>query len=222
MRRLLIPLAFTLAVVTPDRALAQGKPTQPQRMTVPEWHLAPVPKVLYTHLPQLPRDQGLVVNKIVTGTPLERINVQQFDILLSYDGQALRSAEQFYRLTQTAKPEHKAPLTLVRGGKEMTLDVVLTPATTTTPYTMSASPPANIKGALKPGGPPAVAIECTPLDDGKLQVILGYYMEHGSKLQTQTYEGSLVQIEQQVRDSQLPARVQELVDVAIKRLKKTN
>src|SRR5205807_5713871 len=139
--------------------------------------------------------------KVVTGTPLERINLQQFDILLNYDGQALRSPEQFYRLTQTAKPEHKAPLTIVRGGKEMTLDVVLSP---------TAPPPANIKGALKPGGPPSVAIECTPLDDsGKLQVILGYYAEHGSKLQTQTYEGSLPQIEQQVRDSQLPARVQE-------------
>src|SRR5437899_13076399 len=150
MRRLLIPLALTIAFVTPDRALAQSKSTPPSRMAVPEWHLVPVPQVLYTHLPQLPRDQGLVVNKVVTGTPLERIHLQQFDILLNYDGQAPRSPEQFYRLTQTAKPEHKAPLTIVRGGKEMTLDVVLSP---------TAPPPANIKGALKPGGPPSVAIE---------------------------------------------------------------
>src|SRR5438067_13302893 len=117
MCRLLIPLAFALAVAAPDRALAQAKSTPTPRMSVPESHLVPVPQVLYTHLPQLPRDQGLVVNKVATGTPLERINVQQFDILLSYDGQALRSPEQFYRLAITAKPEHKAPMTILRSGK---------------------------------------------------------------------------------------------------------
>jgi hypothetical protein len=82
--------------------------------------------------------------------------------------------------------------------------------------------PSTVKGAIKPGGPPAVAIECTYLKDGKLQLVLAYYGAATSKLETLTCSGSLGEIEQQVRDHNLPNRVEELVDVAIKRLRAAN
>ena len=58
------------------------------------------------------------------------------------------------------------------------------------------------------------------LDGGKLKVVFAYYSEASSKLETVTCMGSLTEIEEQVRQRQLPARVQELVDVAIKQLRK--
>ena len=92
-----------------------------------------------------------------------------------------------------------------RAGKQVKLDVALHSAELVA---------TSVKGAVKPGGPPAVAIECTFLDGGKLKVVFAYYSEASSKLETVTCMGSLTEIEEQVRQRQLPARVQELVDVA--------
>jgi hypothetical protein len=170
----------------------------------------PVPEVLYSQVPQLPRGQGLVVDQIKPDTLAAKVDLQRHDVLLTYDGQPIRDADQFNKLVRAMKVDQKAPLVLMRGGKEVKLDVALNTVELTT-Y--------NLKGAIKPGGPPSVAIECTPLDGGKLQVVLAYYAEKSSKLQSVTCTGTLEEIEQQVREQQLPTRIQELVDLAIKRLK---
>jgi hypothetical protein len=130
--------------------------------------------------------------------------------LLSYDGKPINNIEEFNRAVLAAKPEHKAPLVLLRGGKEMKVDVSLHVAES------------EVKGAVKPGGPPAVSMDCTVLDGGKMQITFQYYSESSGKLESLTCTGSLPEIEQQVRKHQLPSRVEDLVDVALKRLKLAN
>jgi hypothetical protein len=180
---------------------------------LPGLHVAPVPEALYTHVPQLLPGQGLMVDEIAPRSIASKVDLKRFDVLLKYDGQPIRDRDQFNKLVLTTKIDHKAPLVLLRAGKEVTFDVALNTTELATH---------NVKGAIKPGGPPAVAIECTSLDNGKLQVVLGYYAEKSSKLQTVTCTGSLPEIEQQVREQMLPNHIQELVDVAIKRLRKAN
>jgi hypothetical protein len=206
MRRCLVVLFVVSALCQPMRGQAQDAGAG--KTIHPGLHLAPVPEVIYAQMPQLPHGQGLVVEQVA---PAARIDLQRHDILLSYDGQPLRDLEQFNRAVLATKVDHKAPLVVLRAGKEVKLDVALHSTE------ILAN---NVKGVIKPGGPPAVAVECTFLDTGKLQIVLGYYTEMSSKLETVTCTGTLTEIEQQVRERRLPARVQELVDVAIKRLRK--
>ena len=218
MRRLVVLLVL-LALGLPTQARAQvPAPVNVSRSgsskcIIPGLQVGSVPEALYAHLPQLKSGEGLVVEQVTAKSPAAQLSFARHDILLSYDGQALRDVDQFNRSILAVRKEQKAPLVLLRGGKELILDLALN-----SPDVLAS----NVKGALKPGGPPAVAIECTYLDDGKMQMVLGYYAEKTSKLETVTCAGSLPEIEQQVREHMLPARVQELVDVAIKRLKKTN
>jgi hypothetical protein len=209
MRAWLAILVVTLALGQP--AHGQTAASAPTKVTViPGLHLLPVPEVLYSQLPQLPRGQGLVVDEITPDTLATKVNLQRHDVLLTYDGQPIRDADQFNKMVRTMKVDQKAPLVLLRSGKEVKFEVALNTVELAT-Y--------NVRGAIKPGGPPSVAIECTPLDGGKLQVVLAYYAEKSSKLQSVTCTGTLEEIEQQVRDQQLPSRIQELVDLAIKRLR---
>jgi hypothetical protein len=212
MRRMLLPLLLFIAVQGGASAQDKQKPDGQEKPYDPvDWHLSRVPAVLYSQMPQLQGRGGVVVEKVVAGSRAEQMQLEAYDILLSYDGRELHNPEQFYRIMREAKPDAKGPLTLLRGGKEKTLQVALN----------STDPLGNIKGAIKPGGPPSVAIEYTVLDDGKLQIVLGYYPDKSSKLETVTCKGSLPEIEQQLRDRMLPSRVQDLVDVAIKQLKKS-
>jgi membrane-associated protease RseP (regulator of RpoE activity) len=212
MQASLLSLVCVLALSPAVRG--QTPEAAPSKATsLPGLDLLPVPEVLYAQLPQLPRNQGIVVEQIAAGSMAAKLNLQRHDVLMIYDGQPVRDPVQFQKLVRATKLDHKAPLVLLRGGKEMKLDVTLH----TTEWAVS-----NVKGVIKPGGPPAVAIECTFLDGDKMQVVLGYYAEKSSKLQTVTCTGSLPEIENQVREQMLPNHIQELVDVAIKRLRKPN
>jgi hypothetical protein len=189
------------------------EPPASKATILPGLTVARVPDVLYAQVPKLQPGQGLIVDEIAPGSMAAKVDLKRHDVLLKYDGQLIRDRDQFNKLVRATKLDHKAPLVLLRGGKEVTLDIALN---TTELATL------NVKGAIKPGGPPAVAIECTSLDNGKLQVVLGYYAEKSNKLQTVTCTGSLTEIEQQISEQMLPNHIQELVDVAIKRLRKTN
>jgi hypothetical protein len=207
--------AGVLLLLTVGVCQAPAQTVDPPRpkTVLPGLRLGPVPEIAYAHLPQVPRGEGLVVEQIGSEAPANLGELKRFDILLSYDGKALKDVDQFNRLVLAAKLNQKAPLKLVRAGKEMTLDIALN----TGELTVN-----TLKGAIKPGGPPAVAIECTFLGGDKLQIMLAYYSEKNSKLETVTCSGSLSEVEQQVRDYQLPNAVQELVEVAFKRLRTGN
>src|ERR1700676_4140115 len=189
-----LALICVLMLGQPMRGQApEATPTK--ALSLPGLQLQPVPELLYSQMPQLPRNQGIVVDQVTAGSLAAKLDLQRFDVLLTYDGKPVRDPEQFHKLVRTTKLDHKAPLVLLRAGKEVKLDVALH----TTDMATS-----KLKGVIKPGGPPAVAIECTFLHGGKLEVVLAYYGEKSSKLQSVTCSGSLTEIEQQVRDQNLP------------------
>jgi hypothetical protein len=82
------------------------------------------------------------------------------------------------------------------------------------------------RGVLKPGGPPAVDVEAKRLEGGKLQITFMYYSQGTGKLERVRCSGSLAEIENEVRvlgeQNRMPARVQDLVDVALRRIRKLN
>jgi membrane-associated protease RseP (regulator of RpoE activity) len=206
-------LVVVLLLATALEAAAQGTDMQPTKPILPGLFLAPAPELIHAQFPQLEAGHGLVVEKIGPDVPAAFSILRRNDILLSLDGQPLKDAEQFHRLVFGIKVERKVPLAVLRAGKEMTFEISLRPGD---PMQNTA------RGPIKRDGPPAVEIECTVRNDGKLQMVLNYYGISTSKLETLTCSGSLGEIEQQVREHNLPNRVEELVDVALKRLRAVN
>jgi len=143
-----------------------------------------------------------------------KAGLKRHDILLSYDGMSIRDGKHCLRLLATA--HRKAPLVLLRSGQAMTLQVSFAPS----PSSITHESP---KGTIKPDGPPAVDVEAQPLDGGKLRVIFTFYSTGKGKLEQLTCSGSLAEIQEEVRvqgkRQHIPARVQELIDVALKRLR---
>jgi membrane-associated protease RseP (regulator of RpoE activity) len=167
--------------------------------------LKPLPPLLYEHLPQLKKGQGLAVEYVLPKSFAERTGLRVHDILLHYDGTDLTSSEQLHQLLRGSNPDSPGALTLLRQGKEMKLDVLMAPGQTVT-------------GSIKRGGPPAINLTATPQTNGKLKVTFEYYADEDSgKLRQLTCTGSLQEIEQQVQ--QLPERVQDVARVAVQRLR---
>jgi C-terminal processing protease CtpA/Prc len=176
--------------------------------------LTPIPDLLYEHLPRLKRGEGVVVEHVQPGSPAARAGLRRHDVLLSCDGRPLRGADDVGRLG-TGRP---VALVLLRGGKETTLEVTLT--------VPPARPGDVVKGAIKPGGPPAVTVEAQRLEGGRLQITFSYYSHGTGKLERVTCSGSLGDIENEVRElgkqNKMPSRVQDLVDVALRRIRVLN
>src|SRR5262245_61282390 len=79
--------------------------------------LTPIPEAVYAQLPRLTAGQGLLIDKVATGSPAERFGLRRHDIILSLNGAALNDADQFTRLLY-AQAEN-AKLGVLRGGKEI-------------------------------------------------------------------------------------------------------
>jgi membrane-associated protease RseP (regulator of RpoE activity) len=180
----------------------------------PSWfgaRVRPVPPLLYEHVPQLKRGQGLAVDHVQANSVAETAGLRLHDILLSYDDTELNSVEQFDRLLRAGKVDSPVTLMLLRGGKETKLEMVL-------PVPQG---PQNSTASIKRGGPPAINLTAQPMRDGKLKVTFEYYADEDSgKLRQLTCSGSLQQIEQRVEE--LPMRLQDLARVALQRLRSIN
>ena len=185
--------------------------------------LSGVPDLLYEHLrlPNLKRGQGVVIHKIAPDSPAADSGLQPSDIVLSCNGTQIQNGEQFVRLLRATAPEGKSHVLLIRAGKEMRVRLSLA-----APVGMSTPAPPFPKALIKPGGPPAISVKAEPLDGGKLQVTFLFYSDGKGKLDELTCSGSFKEIQAQVRtlgaNNQIPPRIQELVDVALKRIRDLN
>jgi membrane-associated protease RseP (regulator of RpoE activity) len=169
--------------------------------------LGPVPEVLYSHLPSLRPGHGIIITSVVSESPAARAGLQRNDVLVSLGDAPIRGVEQFTRLLVSGVDE-KTNLVVLRRGQPMTVQV---------PFEDGLTP----KGAVKPGGPPAVSIHAKNLAGGKLSVTFTYFSKQ-SKLESVTCAGSLPEIKEQVRvygaQNSMPASVQDLVDAGLERL----
>src|SRR5262249_23095374 len=168
----------------------------------------------YAQVPRLPKGQGLLVKQVKADSPAERAGLKLHDILLLHNGKKISDGEQFANLilkNKLPKGDQKVPVVVLRGGKELTLDVGFAVLHDRVDTDLGK------RGNSKPGRPPAVSVKAKSQKDGRLLVTFEYYPEGDGKLKRSTFSGSLEQIEAKVEN--LPVPVQDLARVALKRLR---
>jgi membrane-associated protease RseP (regulator of RpoE activity) len=174
-----------------------------------------VPEPLVSHLgANMPilQNGGILVRQIEADSAAAQAGLRQYDILLSCNGRQIKDAEQFAGLIRTAKADRKVELLLIRGGKEMTLDVDLRKAL----EQLNSKTAKDPRGTVKNGRPPEVTVQATALNDsGKMEITFEYY-PHG-KSKRVTYTGTLDEVENQVKN--LPKDIQDFARVALNRLR---
>jgi serine protease Do len=57
------------------------------------------------------------------GTPAMRAGLQKGDVVVEFDGERARSAQQFTRLVRETAPERSVKMTVLRDGSKRTLDI---------------------------------------------------------------------------------------------------
>jgi membrane-associated protease RseP (regulator of RpoE activity) len=180
-----------------------------------------LPDPVRAQLPDtIPREQGLLVEQVMKGSPAEKAGLQPFDILLQYNDQKLFSPEQLTRLVGSDTGKQPVKLTIVRGGKVSTLDVTI--GETRLPESAQRSGP-----ELHPlhryhprqyGGPGPQASESNEkvwesfdslsldkLNGDKYKAVIGYLAKDGTHKRLE-FQGTRDEIRQQIQvQKDLPA-----------------
>jgi hypothetical protein len=176
--------------------------------------LTSIPDVLYAHIPELQRGQGLLVESVKAGSRAAEIGLKPHDIVVMVGTMPVKNGEELQGKLGTLAAGEREVLRLVRGGKEFAL-IVAQPSAKDASYT----PP---KSLFKPGGPPAVSVEIKPLPAGGMEVTL-FYLNQANKMERRALNGSLESIERQVselaKNGQMPANIHDLVAPALERLR---
>lgn len=68
-------------------------------------------------------ENGVVINAVRPETPAARAGFQAGDIVVEFDGEAVRSARQFRRLVEETRPGHEVKATVVRNRSRQSLAV---------------------------------------------------------------------------------------------------
>jgi serine protease Do len=71
------------------------------------------------------KPRGVIVTQVNADTPAERAGVKEGDIILTVDDQEIRNPNMLRNVIALSEVGHKAKLTLLRDGKEKSLDVTL-------------------------------------------------------------------------------------------------
>jgi hypothetical protein len=183
--------------------------------------LGKVPEVLYAQIPQLPKNQGVLVEIVLPQSPAWRGGLRRFDIVVSLDAKPCTEPKALDENIRRLQPGLGGKVTIFRAGREMELafDANRKENALESEYLTP-------KGFIKPGGPPAVTIQLQPMDNGRLSLVLTFYSDNSGKMERLAYNGHLGDIERQIqtdaRAKRLPDRVQDLVDVALRRVRVIN
>jgi hypothetical protein len=186
----------------------------------------PVSEALYDQLPQLPRDQGVLVTQVLADSPAEKAGLHRNDILLRYDDQKICDCDDLVRLLQHDRPGRTVKLTWLRGGKEASADASLTlglAIRTVQEVKSDAATGDDLPGVAKQGGPSTLSVAATPLERGRLKVTLEFYPDGESRLRSVTCEGQPEEIVSQVKEKEkLTDRQWSMFSAALKRIEKLN
>jgi len=216
MARWALALGVWMAVLAPVRA---APPASEDKGTYLGVLFSPVPEALYAHLPDLPREQGVLVTLVLPDSPAAKAGMQRHDIVLQYDQDKIRDCEHFAKRIHDDTPDRTVKLLLVRGGRQLTTEVTLTRGPVLHPAPMNRARTAGLtevpRGTAKANGPGAVTVTAKPIDGGQLKVTFEYYHDSG-RLQTVSFAGNTSEIENDIQ--KLPAPVQPLARVAFRRI----
>jgi serine protease Do len=120
---LLATLAAVAYLVTPAAAAQQRDRIPP---AVGGWNLAlegPGSSIGVTVRDQTGDASGVVIDSVREGTPATRAGLQKGDVVVEFDGERTRSAQQFTRLVRETAPGRSVKMTVVRDGSRRTLDI---------------------------------------------------------------------------------------------------
>jgi hypothetical protein len=212
-----------LIVAAHSLSAQSGSPPAEEKGTYLGVLFGPVSEALYDQIPQIPRDQGVLVTLVLLDSPAAEAGVRRHDVLLRYDDHAIRNCEHFANLIQQDKPERKVKLTLLRESKERTVEATLRLGPVLKiaqgrPGPREADLP---RGVAKQGGPPSVNVAATPLEQGKMKVVIEYYAEDAGRLKTVTCEGTPADVDREIQ-KQLPERERNLARIAVQRFRDLN
>lgn len=143
-------------VGTGEAAAAAGAPGETRKVPflgVGTSQLAPAVRAQTT----LGEDMGLSVDSVSPDSPAATAGLKPFDILARYDDQLLCAPQQLAALVKRTGTGNKAMLTVIRGGKEMPMEVTMGEhevATTMTFTALSVDGPGTLLTAPLPRSAP--------------------------------------------------------------------
>jgi len=120
---LLATLAAVAYLMTPSAA-AQQRDRNPR--VVGGWNLAlegPGSSIGVTVRDQTGDATGVVIDSVREGAPATRAGLQKGDVVVEFDGERTRSAQQFTRLVRETAPGRSVKMTVVRDGSRRTLEI---------------------------------------------------------------------------------------------------
>ncbi len=120
---LLATLAALAYLMTPAAA-AQQRDRVPR--AIGGWNLAlegPGSSIGVTVRDQTGDASGVVIDSVREGTPATRAGLQKGDIVVEFDGERTRSAQQFTRLVRETAPGRSVKIIVTREGSRQTLDI---------------------------------------------------------------------------------------------------
>jgi hypothetical protein len=219
-----VSLVFVALLCLPGLVCAQQNDPAEEKGTYLGVLFSAVPDVLYDQITDLPRGQGVVVTHVLPDSPAAKSKVNRHDIILEYDNTKVIDCEHFARLIRADKPDRKVKLLLMRGGKQMTVEITLTTgpvlriAKSTAAGTTKTTDDPTPKGTVKSTGPGSVSVMALPLGENKIKLTIEYYEE--GRLQTASCSGEPKVIESEI--DKLPSRVQTLAKAALNRIRDLN
>jgi membrane-associated protease RseP (regulator of RpoE activity) len=228
-----IPLVAAMALALGSPASAQQPQVAspaPAAMSAPTWlgvAIGPVPQAVQAQLPDtMDQGQGLMVMRVVPGSPAERGGIRQHDVLVAFNGDKLFSPNDLVERVRNAKAGDKVALEVIRHGKPVKVEVELA----------SRQPPANLR--RPPSSPPMQASPSTGKPrvesrvwenfqslsvvknpDGKYSAVVEFLDSTGNKKRFE-YEGTRDEISTQVKkEKELPDPLkQQLLDALSDRM----
>ena len=120
---LLLTALVTVAYLMTPTATAQQRDRTP---AVGGWNLAlegPGSSIGVTVADQTGDAAGVVIESVREGTPATRAGLQKGDVVVDFDGERARSAQQFTRLVRETVPGRSVKMTVLRDGSKRTLDI---------------------------------------------------------------------------------------------------
>src|SRR5947209_2388717 len=125
LRRLLICAGLLVALGPAHAQRAEPTRTDEEKGPYLGVLFTSVSEALYDQLPQLPPNQGVLVTHVLPDSPASKAQIRKNDILLKYGDDKIRDCEDFANFIRSSKPDRKVTIQLLRGGKELSVDVTL-------------------------------------------------------------------------------------------------
>lgn len=69
--------------------------------------------------------RGTAVDRVVEDSPAAKAGIRKGDVIVRFDGESVTSARKLQRLVSEVAPDHQAKITVVRGGKETDMSIVV-------------------------------------------------------------------------------------------------